>query len=350
MTSLVILVLGLINPERVTYVTRKTLSRKQIGKFFGTLMVASFFLIGFTAPTTEQKTSKTSKIEEIKEIQFGESGIVNTTTSITQIEEKTPTKDEKYADDLIKQNSKDEPQTIKKEDSQKIDTPSYQYYKVAYVVDGDTIDVMINEKKERLRLIGINTPETKDPGKPVECFGKEASDKATQLLYGQMVRLEADPTQGERDKYGRLLRYVHRLDGLNFNKWMIEQGYAYEYTYDKIYAYQSQFKAAQSYAQKNRLGLWADGICDNFNNQILKKEDSIKDIPSDSPQKIQNDSTPPNEQCVIKGNINSKKEKLYHNPYCPSYSRTKIDESKGELWFCNEEDAINAGWTKAGNC
>jgi micrococcal nuclease len=139
------------------------------------------------------------------------------------------------------------------------------YYPVMKVVDGDTIDVQIDGKVERLRLIGINTPETVDPRKPVECFGKEASAKAKELLTGEEVELESDPTQDDRDKYGRLLRYVTTKDGLFYNLEIIRQGYAYEYTYDVPYAHQKEFKAAQSEAKNSGKGLWADGACGQKN-------------------------------------------------------------------------------------
>ncbi len=133
--------------------------------------------------------------------------------------------------------------------------------RVIKVIDGDTIDVDINGKKETLRLIGMDTPETVDPRKPVQCFGQEASNKAKEVLSGKMVRLEADATQGERDKYKRLLRYVFLEDGTNFNKFMIAEGYAHEYTYRSPYKYQKEFKEAQVSAQKEKKGLWADNVC-----------------------------------------------------------------------------------------
>lgn len=136
-----------------------------------------------------------------------------------------------------------------------------QYYRVVSVTDGDTFKVNIAGKTETLRLIGINTPETVDPRKPVECFGKEASNRAKQLLIGKKVRLEGDSTQDERDKYGRLLCYAWLEDGTFFNKVMISEGYAYEYTYDSPYKYQTEFKQAQVEAKNNKLGLWADGVC-----------------------------------------------------------------------------------------
>lgn len=142
-------------------------------------------------------------------------------------------------------------------------TPTVQsdLYAVSSVIDGDTIQVVIDSKKETLRLIGIDTPETVDPRKPIQCFGKEASAKAKSLLSGKFVRLESDPTQDERDKYQRLLRYVFLEDGTNFNKLMISEGYAYEYTYNIPYKYQSEFKQAQKEAEANKVGLWADNAC-----------------------------------------------------------------------------------------
>lgn len=137
----------------------------------------------------------------------------------------------------------------------------YIYYGVAKVIDGDTIAVNLDGTVETIRLIGINTPETVDPRKPVQCFGKQATAEAKALLAGRKVRIEKDPTQGDRDKYGRLLAYVWRDDGLFFNEYMIQQGYAYEYTYDRPYKYQTLFKAGQATAAAQDRGLWSPGTC-----------------------------------------------------------------------------------------
>ena len=133
--------------------------------------------------------------------------------------------------------------------------------KVVKVVDGDTIDVQLGGKTERLRLIGINTPETVDPRSQVECFGKEASDRAKATLTNQTVYLEGDPSQQERDRYDRLLRYVWLSDGRLVNLDMIAQGYAYEYTYDVPYKYQAEFRQAQQQAQSGKVGLWSPQTC-----------------------------------------------------------------------------------------
>jgi len=134
-------------------------------------------------------------------------------------------------------------------------------HRVVKVVDGDTIDVDIDGRTERLRLIGIDTPETVDPRKPVQCYGREASNKAKEILTGQFVTLESDPTQGERDKYKRLLRYVILADGTNFNLFMIAEGYAHEYTYHLPYKYQADFKQAEVDARNGNKGLWSPNTC-----------------------------------------------------------------------------------------
>jgi micrococcal nuclease len=136
-----------------------------------------------------------------------------------------------------------------------------QVAQVVKVVDGDTIDVSINGVREKIRIIGLNTPETVDPRKGVECFGREASNFAKQTLSGKTVYLEADPTQAERDKYNRLLRFVFVDGTLDFSLFMIQEGYGYEYTYDLPYKYQAAYKKAQEEAKNNKKGLWADNAC-----------------------------------------------------------------------------------------
>lgn len=139
---------------------------------------------------------------------------------------------------------------------------SPDYYSVTKVVDGDTFKVSIDGSEKTVRLIGLDTPETVDPRKPVQCFGTEASNKAKNLLSGKKVKLEADSSQGNLDKYGRLLRYAFLEDGTLFNKWMIANGYGHEYTYNLPYKYQAEFEEAERLARENKLGLWADGVCD----------------------------------------------------------------------------------------
>jgi len=131
------------------------------------------------------------------------------------------------------------------------------------VIDGDTIAVSINGKNEVVRVIGIDTPEIVDSRKTVECFGKEATEMAKVIFEdNKTVLLESDPTQGDRDKYQRLLRYVWIDDGkIDFGKFMIDGGYASEYTYNLPYKYQNEYKQAELEARVGKKGLWADDAC-----------------------------------------------------------------------------------------
>jgi endonuclease YncB( thermonuclease family) len=127
-------------------------------------------------------------------------------------------------------------------------------FKVVSIIDGDTIDVMIRGKAERVRLLAIDTPETKDPRKPVQCFGNEATKKMQSFVSGKYVRLVDDRSQGNRDKYSRLLRYVYE-DKTFINREMVAQGYAFSY---KQYPtkYLNEFNKLEQQAREKNLGLW----------------------------------------------------------------------------------------------
>jgi len=129
---------------------------------------------------------------------------------------------------------------------------------IDHVVDGDTVDVRIDGRTERVRLIGINTPETKDPRRPVECYGPEASALTTLLLPGgTAVRLERDAEA--RDDYGRLLAYVRRSDGLFVNLELARQGAAVVLSIRPNTAYAAVIGSAADEARRARRGLW--GAC-----------------------------------------------------------------------------------------
>jgi len=132
------------------------------------------------------------------------------------------------------------------------------------IIDGDTIKVFFNNKEETIRLIGIDTPETHRPNTPIQCYGPEATQALTQKIQNQTIYLETDPSQDLRDKYNRLLAYVFLSNTTsntspeNINLWMIQEGYAHEYTYSKPYKYQSEFQTAELFAQQELKGLWEE--------------------------------------------------------------------------------------------
>ena len=126
--------------------------------------------------------------------------------------------------------------------------------KVTKIVDGDTIKI---ETGETVRFIGIDTPETVDPRKPVQCFAREATFATSALLLGKNVELEVDISK--TDRYGRLLRYIWIGDTL-INETLVREGFAYSTSYPPDIKYQARFHEAQKLAQNERKGLWSD-IC-----------------------------------------------------------------------------------------
>ncbi len=144
--------------------------------------------------------------------------------------------------------------------------PEYEWHRVVRAVDGDTLVIEIGGELVTIRLIGLDTPETVDPRKAVQCFGIEASEKMKQLVEAGLVRIESDPSQGARDKYGRLLVYAYvpadsRGEDIMLNLHMIAEGYGHEYTYNLPYTYQTEFQKAEQSAREKKKGLWVDDVC-----------------------------------------------------------------------------------------
>lgn len=199
---------------------------------------------------------------------------------------------------------------------------------VTNVVDGDTLDVSINNKEERIRLLLVDTPETKHPSKPVQPFGPEASQFAKETLEGKEVEIELDIS--ERDKYGRLLAYVW-IEGKMFNELLLEKGLArVAYVYPPNTKYVDQFYEIQKEAQKAGIGIWS--IENYVQEEGFQTEEKGQESEKQVNQKVESD-------CLIKGNINSKGEKIYHTPDSRSYKQTKP-----EMWFCTEKEAQAAGF------
>ncbi len=128
-------------------------------------------------------------------------------------------------------------------------------YAVTQVFDGDTIAVNMDGITEKIRLIGIDTPETKDPRKPVQCYGPEASAYSHSKLGHARVKLIADPLSTNRDRYNRLLRYVYLSDGTSYNQALITGGFARAYT-GFPFSKQNDYISAAAVAKQNAVGLW----------------------------------------------------------------------------------------------
>ena len=129
-------------------------------------------------------------------------------------------------------------------------------YTVTRFTDGDTITIDMNGKAEKIRFIGVDTPETHKPNTPVQCFGPQAATRTKELLTNQKIRLVSDSLTTNRDRYDRLLRYVYLTDGTNVNKKLIEEGYGFYYPYFP-FTKSNEFSVSQQNAIGKKTGIWA---------------------------------------------------------------------------------------------
>lgn len=255
----------------------------------------------------------------------------------------------------------------KEKEEEKDASDSSSLVKVVRVIDGDTIEI---EGGERVRYIGIDAPET---NQNLECFATESAAKNSELVLNKEVLLEKDIS--ETDRYQRLLRNV-RIGDVFVNEELVREGFARVSTFPPDIKYKEKLIEAERLAKANNKGLW--GSCakvagesttelqsdsptfSNTNTSANYSESNNKTETSSSEKTKTSEkiSTPPSpychatesSSCKIKGNINDKKEKIYHIPGCGSYKKTVINPEDGECWFCTEAEASAAGWRKAGNC
>jgi micrococcal nuclease len=130
-------------------------------------------------------------------------------------------------------------------------------YSISHFVDGDTIAVNMNGTAETIRFIGVDTPETHKPKTPVQCYGPAAAAFTKNTIGNQKVRLGLDPKSTNRDRYGRLLRYVYLPDGTLINKKLIELGYGFYYPYFP-FTKSVEFDHAEQQAMAGHKGLWGN--------------------------------------------------------------------------------------------
>lgn len=227
----------------------------------------------------------------------------------------------------------------KKEESETTNT--FDEARVIRVVDGDTIHVLFNGQKYKIRMIGVDTPETVHPNKPVEYYGKEASNFTKKSLSNKTVYLQKDVS--ETDKYGRLLRYIwlsrpssnepseEEIINNMYNAILVKEGYAQAYTYQPDSKYSNLFTRLQRDAREQNIGMWAnENIEPKQSTQPAKTESSRHEYTADT-----------TENGKIKGNRKSMK---YHVPGSMSYN--KISE-ENVIYFNTEQEAIDAGYVRA---
>lgn len=142
------------------------------------------------------------------------------------------------------------------------------FARVVRVVDGDTIEINHGSKNEKVRLVGVDTPETSHPNKAVQCFGYAAKEYLEGLIDDKDVRLERDELSSDIDRYNRLLRYVYLKDGTLVNLEIIKEGYGFAYTsFD--FEKEDEFSAAQKMASAENKGLWGSCEIEKSDNSQL---------------------------------------------------------------------------------
>jgi len=191
--------------------------------------------------------------------------------------------------------------------------------KVIKVTDGDTVNVLDQTKTQhKIRLGGIDAPERE------QAFGKKSTENLAKYVAGKNVEVE----YGKRDRYGRTVGKLVK-DGQDINLIQVKDGFAWHYKqYQKEQSKQDRtlYSKVEIEARKKKVGLWS----------------AYAVPPWEWRRKNNQKST--NTGCNIKGNINSKGDRIYHLPGTSWYGRTKINEAKGERWFCTEKGAKAAGW------
>jgi len=196
---------------------------------------------------------------------------------------------------------------------------------VTKVVDGDTIDIRMNGKEERVRFLCVDTPESVHPDNSRNGpMGRTASRYTKSRLAGKRVEIEFE--ERKRGRYGRLLAYVI-LDGQNFNVELVRKGISPYYTrYGKSLAYDREFRSAQAFARKNRRHIWKDSL---FSSSVSKQNPVRKKRAG-------------GENLVFHGNLNSR---VFHGPGCRYY-----DCKNCTRIFSSRENASNSGYRPCRVC
>ncbi|MFP3918966.1 thermonuclease family protein [Lysinibacillus telephonicus] len=220
------------------------------------------------------------------------------------------------------------------DDNSSYDISSFKEFPLVSVVDGDTIKILYNGSTELVRFLLVDTPETNHPTLGQQPYGEEAKEYTKKLLEDQeSVYLEFDVSY--RDKYNRLLAYIYTEDGKNVQEELLKNGLArVAYIYEPNTKHVDWFESVQKNAQKQAIGIWS---IENYVTDRGYDKSVFDGTDSEAKNNNGNDSA-----CLIKGNINSKGDKIYHSPGQQNYESTKPEEM-----FCTAEEAETAGFKAA---
>ena len=193
----------------------------------------------------------------------------------------------------------------------------------ASVIDGDTIEI----RGVRIRLEGIDAPEGRQLCKDAAGNDWRCGQQSAWALSDKIGQAPLACQDLGTDRYGRMLAVCY-LAGEDLNAWLVKSGWAVAYR-----KYSLDYVPEEDQAREQRAGIWAGSFDWPWDWRTADRAAAAQAAP---------------DGCVIKGNIGSSGKRIYHVPGQQDYEATRISPEKGERWFCTEEEAIAAGWRKAG--
>jgi endonuclease YncB( thermonuclease family) len=209
----------------------------------------------------------------------------------------------------------------------------------ASVTDGDTLVI----RNTRIRLHGIDAPESAQVCQDAAGKDYRCGQKAALALADKIGEATVSCEPRDTDRYGRTVA-VCRKGSEDLNAWMVAQGYAPAYR-----RYSQDYVQAEGEARTRKRGIWAGTFDPPSDWRRAKRANGVETRPEmpKAPETAPVTSAAPG-GCKIKGNINAKGAKIYHEPGSRDYERTRINEATGEKWFCSSEEAEKAGWRATG--
>lgn len=340
------------------------------------LLVALFGLTACSNVSQEDYDTATSQIEEYKaQIADLENSKVQWQTVQAEKEELETELQEaktevKSLEDKVKTLT-NENEEVKKElklVQEKLEAAKLNNFveaKVVQIIDGDTIEVSLDGKNETVRLIGIDTPETKHPEKGVEYFGQEATDYTRSQVDGKTVYLEQDVS--ERDQYGRLLMYVWLVQDIDSSKvsakdietkqlngLLVANGYAQSSTYPPDVKYKDHYQELSQTAREKEVGLWenkaetavaSQSAGNNYDQQPTALVSTVEESSEERQEKPQEaPDEPVYRTSSYIGNANTGK---FHHSHCSSVDQ--MNESN-KVSLSSRGEAVNQGYVPCKRC
>jgi micrococcal nuclease len=301
--------LGMIKPKWFQKVLRSKANRKNIAIYSVAIFFVSVTVAGIIEPAHVKQARETRE----SQAKIAQQEAANN-LKLQEEEEKKNAEEQARAAEELAQVKAAQDAAISPEEQARRDKETRRNYwhKVTAIIDGDTVKALVDSKEESIRIYGIDAPELSG-----ECYAAESRSKAAEFLGGKWIQLEEDESQDNRDKYGRLLRYIWFDSGTDFGRRMIEEGYAFEYTYQTQYHKQTQYKETEAYSKSKQFGLWSTNTCSG------QKIAPVKEAPRPAPAPAATYTAPkPAPAQTSSGVVKKSSTGICHAPGTTYYDRT----------------------------